>query len=160
MMRIGQGYDMHRLGEGDAVVLGGVRIAHCQGLIAHSDGDVLLHALCDALLGAAALGDIGKYFPDDQAQYAKADSRVLLRQVVQTVHQQGYQVVNVDMTVIAQAPKIADYTKQMQHLVASDLSVEPKQVSIKATTTEGLGVTGRQEGIAAMAIALIQDIQA
>lgn len=155
-LRIGQGFDVHAFGEGDHVMLGGVRIDHHQGLIAHSDGDVLLHALSDALLGAVALGDIGHFFPDTDERWRGADSRALLRQVVAAVHQAGYRVVNVDTTVIAQAPRIAPHIEAMQAVMAADLGVPVTAVSVKATTTERLGFTGRKEGIACQAICLLQ----
>jgi len=154
-MRIGHGYDVHRFGEGDFVTLGGVRIAHCFGLIAHSDGDVLLHALADALLGAAALGDIGKHFPDTDPAYKGADSRLLLRRVRELVQQQGFSLGNVDATIIAQKPKMAPHIESMRKNIASDLKIDPAQVNVKATTTEGLGFCGREEGIAAHAIVLL-----
>lgn len=154
-IRIGHGYDVHRFGEGSFITLGGVRIAHSFGLVAHSDGDVLLHALCDALLGAAALGDIGKHFPDTDAQYKGADSRELLRAVVALVKAKGWKVANVDSTIVAQAPKMAPHIEAMRALIASDLHVELDQVNVKATTTEKLGFTGREEGIAVHAVALL-----
>jgi 2-C-methyl-D-erythritol 2,4-cyclodiphosphate synthase len=154
-MRIGHGYDVHRFTEGEFVTLGGVRIAHKFGLLAHSDGDVLLHALSDALLGAAALGDIGRHFPDTDPQFKGADSRVLLRHVVSIVAAKGWQVGNVDATVIAQAPRMAPHIEAMRALIAADLNVELDQVNVKATTTEKLGFTGREEGIAAHAVALL-----
>jgi len=154
-MRIGHGFDAHRFGEGDHVVLGGVRIPHTHGLMAHSDGDVLIHALCDALLGAAALGDIGKHFPDSSAEFKGIDSRVLLRRVVEALAQKGYRVVNVDTTLVAQAPRMARHIEAMAANLASDLKVERDAVNVKATTTEGMGYTGRGEGIAAHAVALI-----
>ncbi|MCW8963507.1 MAG: 2-C-methyl-D-erythritol 2,4-cyclodiphosphate synthase [Gammaproteobacteria bacterium] len=155
-MRVGQGYDVHRFGEGDYIVLGGVKIPHHHGLVAHSDGDVLIHALCDALLGAAALGDIGHHFPDTDQQYAGADSRELLRQVIQLVNNQGYRLNNVDATIIVQAPKIAPHIDSMKQVLADILEVDSSQVNIKATTTEKLGFEGREEGIAVQAIALIE----
>jgi 2-C-methyl-D-erythritol 2,4-cyclodiphosphate synthase len=154
-IRIGHGYDVHRFGEGTFVTLGGVQIAHTFGLIAHSDGDVLLHALCDALLGAAALGDIGKHFPDTDAQFKGADSRLLLRRVLALVKAKGWQVGNVDSTIVAQAPKMAPHIEAMRALIAADLEVELEQVNVKATTTEKLGFTGREEGIAVHAVALL-----
>ncbi|MCF7202689.1 2-C-methyl-D-erythritol 2,4-cyclodiphosphate synthase [Pseudomonas oligotrophica] len=154
-MRIGHGFDVHRFGEGDFITLGGVRIAHDFGLLAHSDGDVLLHALADALLGAAALGDIGKHFPDTDPRFKGADSRVLLRHVVEQVHAKGWKVGNVDATIVAQAPKMAPHIEAMRALIAEDLQVEPNQVNVKATTTEKLGFTGRGEGIAVHAVALL-----
>lgn len=157
MLRIGQGFDVHAFGPGDFVVLGGVRIPHHQGLVAHSDGDVLLHALCDALLGAAALGDIGRHFPDSEARWRGADSRVLLRQVRVLVAEQGYRVVNVDSTVIAQRPRLAPHIPAMVECIAADLEVSQGAVNVKATTTERLGFTGRGEGIAAQAVVLLAD---
>ncbi len=154
-MRIGHGFDVHRFGEGDFITLGGVRIAHDFGLLAHSDGDVLLHALADALLGAAALGDIGKHFPDTDPRFKGADSRVLLRHVVEQVRAKGWKVGNVDATIVAQAPKMAPHIDAMRALIAEDLRVEPDQVNVKATTTEKLGFTGRGEGIAVHAVALL-----
>ena len=154
-MRIGHGYDVHRFGEGDFITLGGVRIAHTCGLVAHSDGDVLLHALSDALLGAVALGDIGKHFPDTDPAYKGADSRVLLRHVVGLLHARGWQVGNVDATIVAQAPKMAPHITRMRELIAEDLQVDLDQVNVKATTTEKLGFTGREEGIAVHAVALV-----
>lgn len=147
-MRIGQGFDVHAFGDGDAVILGGVRIPHDRGLVAHSDGDVLLHALADALLGAAALGDIGHLFPDTSDQWAGADSRDLLRRVFARVTEAGYRVVNVDSTLIAQAPKMAPHIDAMRRNIAADLGLPVACVSVKATTTERLGFTGRKEGIA------------
>ncbi len=154
-MRIGHGYDVHRFGEGDHITLGGVRIPHRFGLLAHSDGDVLLHALSDALLGAAALGDIGKHFPDTDPQFMGADSRALLRHVLAQVQAKGYVVGNVDATIVAQAPKMAPHIERMRALIAADLQVELDQVNVKATTTEKLGFTGREEGIAVHAVALL-----
>ncbi|SFA73215.1 2-C-methyl-D-erythritol 2,4-cyclodiphosphate synthase [Azotobacter beijerinckii] len=154
-MRIGHGYDVHRFGAGDFITLGGVRIPHRFGLLAHSDGDVLLHALCDALLGAAALGDIGRHFPDTDPQFKGADSRVLLRHVVALVQGKGWQVGNVDATIVAQAPKMAPHIEHMRVLIAEDLRVGTDQVNVKATTTERLGFAGREEGIAVHAVALL-----
>lgn len=154
-MRIGHGYDVHRFCDGDFITLGGVRIPHKYGLLAHSDGDVLLHALSDALLGAAALGDIGKHFPDTDPQFKGADSRVLLRHVVGIVQTKGWKVGNVDTTIVAQAPKMAPHIQTMRQLIAEDLQVELDQVNVKATTTEKLGFTGREEGIAVHAVALL-----
>lgn len=154
-MRIGHGYDVHRFGEGDFVTLGGVRIPHRFGLVAHSDGDVLLHALSDALLGAAALGDIGRHFPDTDPAFKGADSRALLRHVVGLVAAQGWRVGNVDATIVAQAPKMAPHIETMRALIAEDLGVAVGQVNVKATTTERLGFTGREEGIAVHAVALL-----
>ena len=155
LMRIGHGYDVHRFTEGSFITLGGVRIAHHSGLLAHSDGDVLLHALCDALLGAAALGDIGRHFPDIDPAFKGADSRALLRHVLGLLRSKGWQVGNVDATIVAQAPKMAGHIEAMRVLIAADLAVEVDQVNVKATTTEKLGFTGREEGIAVHAVALL-----
>ncbi len=156
-MRIGQGYDAHRFAEGRPLVLGGVRIPHDMGLAAHSDGDVLIHALCDALLGAAGLGDIGRHFPDSSAEFAGIDSRILLRRVVARLQRDGMWVVNTDMTVVAQSPKLAPHIEGMREALASDLQLEASRVNIKATTTEGMGFAGRGEGIAAYAVTLVED---
>jgi 2-C-methyl-D-erythritol 2,4-cyclodiphosphate synthase len=154
-MRIGHGYDAHRFAAGRPLVLGGVSIPHDQGLAAHSDGDVLIHALCDALLGGAALGDIGRHFPDTSRDYENIDSRILLCKVVALLHERGWRVGNVDVTVIAQKPKLASFIPAMRNNLAADLQVNDGQVNIKATTTEGMGFTGRGEGIAAHAVALL-----
>ncbi len=154
-MRIGQGFDVHRFGPGDHLVIGGVRIPYHQGLVAHSDGDVLIHALCDALLGACGQGDIGHHFPDTDPQWAGADSRMLLRAVFQTLQQAGYCLGNADLTLIAQAPKMAPHLAAMRQCLAEDLQCQPAQINIKATTTEELGFTGRKEGIAAQAAVLL-----
>lgn len=156
MIRIGQGYDVHRfIDEGD-VILGGVKIDYEKGLEAHSDGDVVLHALSDALLGAAALGDIGKHFPDTDPDFKGADSRVLLRHVYGIVQQKGYQLVNADITIIAQAPKMAPHIVAMCRNIAEDLLVDIDCINVKATTTEKLGFEGRKEGIAVQAAVLIE----
>ena len=155
-MRIGQGFDVHRLAAGRRLVIGGVEIEHDQGLLGHSDADVLLHAICDALLGAAALGDIGKHFPDTDARYEGIDSRELLRQVAILLEDRGRRVVNVDATIIAEAPRMAPHIPKMVANIAADLAIEPHYVNVKATTTEGLGFTGRGEGIAAQAVCLIE----
>ncbi len=155
-MRIGQGFDVHALIEGRKLVLGGVHIPHDKGLQGHSDADVLLHAICDALLGAAAMGDIGSHYPDSDPQYSEVDSRILLRETGKKIVAQGYRVVNIDATIIAQAPRMAPHLARMTGNIAADLGVEPAAVSIKATTTENLGAIGRGEGIAAQAIALIE----
>ena len=154
-LRIGNGYDIHALGEGLPLVLGGVKIPHTKGCIAHSDGDVLLHALCDALLGALTLGDIGQHFPDTSEEFRGIDSRLLLERVVAMVHQAGWKVVNADMTLLAQKPKIAPYVPQMRETIAPLLGVGTDCVSIKATTTEKLGPIGREEGISAYAVVLL-----
>ncbi|SJM91382.1 2C-methyl-D-erythritol 2,4-cyclodiphosphate synthase [Crenothrix polyspora] len=156
MIRVGQGYDVHRFGDGDHIILGGVTIPYQQGLEAHSDGDVVLHALCDALLGAVALGDIGKHFPDTDPEFKGADSRVLLRHVVGIVREKGYRLVNADMTIIAQAPKMAPHIATMCGLIAEDCQVEVDCINVKATTTEKLGFEGRKEGIAVQAIVLVE----
>jgi 2-C-methyl-D-erythritol 2,4-cyclodiphosphate synthase len=153
--RVGQGFDVHKLEPGDGVVLGGVRIACPYRIVAHSDGDVLIHALCDALLGAAALGDIGRWFPDTDAKYRGADSRELLREVVRKIGDKGWRVGNVDVTLIAQVPRVAPHAEAMRALLATDLAVALDAVNVKATTSEGLGFTGRKEGIAAQAVALL-----
>lgn len=156
--RIGHGFDVHAFGPGDRVVLGGLRIPYTQGVVAHSDGDVLLHAVCDALLGAAGLGDIGQHFPDSDPKYKGADSRILLRHVVDLLASKRFRPVNVDATVIAQAPKLAPHVAAMCANIASDLGLLPDAVNVKATTTEKLGAIGRGEGIAAGAVALIERI--
>ncbi|KFN44813.1 2-C-methyl-D-erythritol 2,4-cyclodiphosphate synthase [Arenimonas oryziterrae] len=154
-MRIGQGFDVHAFGEGDHVMLGGVRIAHEQGLVAHSDGDVAIHALCDALLGALALGDIGQHFPPSDARWKAADSRQFLRHCALLVDQHGYALGNADLTVICERPKIGPHAEAMRAAMAEDLGVGIDRISIKATTTEKLGFTGRGEGIAAQAVVLL-----
>ncbi|MFZ1493006.1 MAG: 2-C-methyl-D-erythritol 2,4-cyclodiphosphate synthase [Candidatus Competibacter denitrificans] len=155
-MRIGHGFDVHAFGVGDAITLGGVRIPHSHGLVAHSDGDVLLHALCDALLGAAALGDIGQHFPDNNAEFKDMDSRILLRRVMDLLREQRLAIGNVDATIIAQAPRMAPHIPTMRTHIADDLGLAINQVNIKATTTERLGYIGRGEGIAVHAVALLQ----
>jgi 2-C-methyl-D-erythritol 2,4-cyclodiphosphate synthase len=155
-MRIGQGIDVHALVAGRRLVIGGVEIPHDKGLAGHSDADVLLHAICDALLGAAALGDIGWHFPDSNPVYRDVDSRELLRATGKKLAEAGYRIVNLDATIIAQAPRMAPHIARMIGNIASDLGVAPAAVSVKATTTEKLGLTGRGEGIAAQAIALIE----
>ena len=156
-MRIGHGYDVHRFCEGAFVTLGGVRIPHGFGLLAHSDGDVLLHALCDALLGAAGLGDIGRHFPDSAAEYRGIDSRLLLRRVVERLTAAGLRISNVDCTLVAQAPRLAPHIPLMQERIAADLGVAVGRVNVKATTTERMGFTGRGEGIAAHAVVLLDE---
>ncbi len=157
-MRIGQGFDVHGFCDGDRVILGGVPIPYEKGLKAHSDGDVLLHALADALLGALALGDIGHLFPDTSDEWAGADSRDLLRQVMARVADEGYGVVNADCTIIAQAPKMAPHIEAMRLNIAEDLGVPASRISVKATTTERLGFTGRGEGIACQAVCLLEQV--
>lgn len=155
-MRIGQGYDVHRLVEGRALILGGVTIPYEKGLLGHSDADVLTHALMDALLGAAALGDIGQLFPDNDPAYEGADSLVLLKTVCTLLREHGYSIANVDVTVVAQRPKLAPYREEMRHRLAQVMELDSSRVSVKATTEEGLGFTGNGEGISAMAIALLE----
>lgn len=157
--RIGHGIDVHRFGEGDHVTIGGVKIPHEQGLVAHSDGDVALHALCDAILGALAMGDIGHHFPDTDASYKGADSRVLLRHVVSLLPARGYRVGNADITVLAERPKMAPHIALMRERIAEDMGVTADDVSVKATTTEKLGFVGRREGIEAHAVVMLLPIE-
>ena len=154
-MRIGHGYDVHRFGEGDFITLGGVRISHKFGLLAHSDGDVLLHAFCDALLGALALGDIGSHFSDQDPRYRGISSLVLLAEVLRLVKERGWMLGNADLTLVAQAPRLSTWREAIRENIAQDLRVELDQVNVKATTTEKLGFTGREEGIAVHAVALL-----
>lgn len=156
--RVGQGYDVHRFGSGDHIMLCGVTVPHTQGVIAHSDGDVAIHALCDALLGALALGDIGVHFPDTDAAYKNADSSQLLARVYQMIGERGWELVNTDITIIAELPKVLPYRELMRQRLAQVLQVALDAVSIKATTTEKLGFEGRKEGIAAQAVVLLQKI--
>ena len=158
MMRIGTGYDVHALGEGMPLWIGGVQIPHTHGLIGHSDADVLLHAICDALLGAAALGDIGKHFPDTDPRYRGISSLKLLARVGALLLERGYRIVNIDSTVVAQRPKLAPYIPTMRQQIAQTLAVDVDRVSVKATTTEHLGFEGRCEGISSQAVALIDEI--
>ena len=155
-MRVGQGIDVHAFADGDHVMLGGVRIAHDRALAAHSDGDVVLHALCDAMLGAAALGDIGRHFPPSDDKWKGADSRDLLRQVDLMLKHGGWSICNADITVVCERPKIAPHAEQMRVNIAADLGLDVSEVSVKATTTEGLGFCGRGEGITALATVLIK----
>ncbi|TWI01063.1 2-C-methyl-D-erythritol 2,4-cyclodiphosphate synthase [Luteimonas cucumeris] len=154
-IRIGQGFDVHAFGEGDHLVIGGVRVPHERGIVAHSDGDVVLHALCDAMLGALALGDIGQHFPPSDPQWKGADSRAFVRHCNQLLAEQGWRVGNVDATVVCERPKIGPHAPAMRDNIASDLGIAPDAVSIKATTSEKLGFTGRGEGIAAQAVCLL-----
>jgi 2-C-methyl-D-erythritol 2,4-cyclodiphosphate synthase len=154
-MRIGHGYDVHRFGDGDHLMLGGVRIDFEKGFVAHSDGDVAIHALCDALLGAAALGDIGQHFPDTSAEFENIDSRILLRAVMELLTKQALTVGNVDLTIVAQAPKMAPHIAAMRENLASGLGVDVDQINVKATTTEGLGFIGQGEGVAVHAVVLL-----
>ncbi len=156
-MRIGHGYDVHRLVENRKLILGGVDIPYEYGLLGHSDADVLLHAVSDALLGAAALGDIGKHFPDSDPAFSGIDSRILLRNVVKLIYDAGYKISNVDATVIAQKPKLADFIKQMRENIAEDLEISVDRVNVKATTEEKLGFTGAGEGIAAHTVCLLEE---
>ncbi len=156
-MLIGQGIDAHRFETGRRLMLGGVEVPHGQGLAAHSDGDVVIHALCDALLGAAGLGDIGRHFPDTDAAYAGIDSRILLRRVMQSLTERGLSVHNVDLTIAAQAPKLAPHVDAMCEVLAADLNCPRTRVNVKATTTERMGFTGRGEGIAAFAVVLLAE---
>ena len=157
-IRIGHGFDVHRLVEGRKCTIGGVDIPFERGLLGHSDADVLLHAICDALLGAAALGDIGRHFPDTDARYKGIDSRALLKHVSALIAERGYRVENIDATIIAEAPKMSPHTAQMVQNIADDIGIECEQVNVKATTTERLGFTGRGEGIAAEAVCLISKV--
>lgn len=155
-IRIGQGFDAHAFGEGDHVMLGGVRVPHDQGLVAHSDGDVAIHALCDALLGALALGDLGAHFPPSDARWRDADSRMFLRHCVELIRGRGWRVGNADVTVICERPRIREHADAMRTLLAADLQVAIEAVSVKATTTERMGFCGRGEGLSAMAVVLLE----
>ena len=154
-IRIGQGFDVHAFGDGDHVMLGGVRMPHARGVLAHSDGDVVLHALCDAILGALALGDIGKHFPPSDDRWKGADSRTFLRHCDALVRERGWKVGNCDLTVVCERPKVGPHALAMREAIAADLGIEIDRVSVKATTTETLGFTGRSEGIAAQAVCLL-----
>jgi 2-C-methyl-D-erythritol 2,4-cyclodiphosphate synthase len=156
-MRIGQGFDVHAFQDGGSLVLGGMTIPYTRSLAAHSDGDVVLHALCDALLGAAGLGDIGRHFPPDDPAYSNIDSRVLLRDTVALVAEKLFTIANADITIVAQSPKLAPFIDAMCACISADLQVEPDRVNVKATTTEQLGFTGREEGIAAFAVVLLEE---
>ena len=155
-MRVGQGYDVHAFGPGDHVMLGGVRIAHSRGIVAHSDGDVALHALCDAILGALALGDIGKHFPPTDERWRGADSRILVRHCFDHMRRAAFELCNADITIVCERPKIAAHADAMRAIIAADLKCDVGQVSVKATTSERLGFTGREEGIAAQAVVLLR----
>jgi 2-C-methyl-D-erythritol 2,4-cyclodiphosphate synthase len=155
-MRIGHGYDAHRFAKGRVLILGGVEIPYEKGLAAHSDGDAVLHALCDALLGAAALGDIGSYFPDTDASLENIDSRILLRKVMQLIVDKGFTPANVDITILAQQPKMAPHITPMRYVISHDLGIDVDKINIKATTTEKMGFIGREEGIAVHAVVLLQ----
>jgi 2-C-methyl-D-erythritol 2,4-cyclodiphosphate synthase len=156
--RIGQGYDVHAFGPGDHVTLGGVKIPHTHGIKAHSDGDVLLHALCDALLGAAGLGDIGMHFPDTDPKWRGTDSRMFVRHAYELLKAQGWRVVNVDSTVLAEAPRLGKHREAMRANIAADLNIDASCVNVKATTTEGMGYIGRREGLACQAVVLIESM--
>ncbi|HUG76732.1 MAG TPA: 2-C-methyl-D-erythritol 2,4-cyclodiphosphate synthase [Burkholderiales bacterium] len=155
-MRVGQGFDVHAFAAGRRLVIGGVEIAYERGLLGHSDADVLLHAICDALLGAAGLGDIGQHYPDSDASFAGADSRRLLRDVAKKIKERNFRIVNIDATILAQEPRMAPHIPRMIGNIASDLGLAPAAINVKATSTEGLGFLGRVEGIAAQAIALVE----
>lgn len=159
MIRIGQGYDVHRLAEGETLWVGGVLIPHHKGTVAHSDGDVLIHAICDALLGALSLGDIGTHFPDTSPLYKNIDSKILLKKTVELMQNKGYALVNVDATVCLQQPRLSPFIPAMKKILARELGVEEDQVSVKATTTERLGFEGREEGISALAVALLKTVE-
>lgn len=156
-MRVGMGYDVHKLAENRKLIIGGMDIPHEKGLLGHSDADVLLHAIMDAMLGAAALGDIGKHFPDTEEAYRGADSRRLLREVKKLIEAEGYQVGNLDATIVAQAPKMRPFIAQMEENIAEDLQIEKSRINVKATTEEGLGFTGSREGISSFAICMLVD---
>ncbi len=156
MIRIGQGYDVHRLAEGETLWLGGILIPHHKGTVAHSDGDVLIHAVCDALLGAVNLGDIGTHFPDNSEQFKNIDSKILLKETAALVKNAGFEIVNIDSTVSAQQPKLKPFIPEMKKVMAEVLGIDAEQISVKATTTERLGFEGREEGISALAVILIQ----
>lgn len=158
-LRIGYGFDVHRLAEGETLWLGGILILHHKGTVAHSDGDVLLHAICDALLGAVKLRDIGTHFPDDASEFKNIDSKILLKKSYELVKNHGYQIVNIDSTVRAQQPKLKPYIPEIEETIARVLEVEPGQISVKATTTEKMGFEGREEGISASAVVLLQKLK-
>ncbi len=158
MSRVGMGYDVHKLVEGRKLIIGGVEIPHRLGLLGHSDADVLLHAISDALLGAAALGDIGKHFPDDDPKFEGADSRILLRQVVKLVKEKGFDIENIDATVVAQRPKLAPFIEKIRENIAADLKIDLDCVNVKATTEEKLGFTGKEEGISAYSVCSLNKV--
>jgi len=153
--RVGHGFDVHGLAEGDTLWLGGVLIPHYKGTVAHSDGDVLIHAICDALLGALALGDIGIHFPDNSHEYKNIDSKILLKKTIELVRKNGYEIVNIDSTISAQKPKLQPFIHEMRKIMANVLGIQIEQISIKATTTESLGFEGHEEGISANAVVLV-----
>lgn len=156
MIRIGQGYDVHRLAEGETLWLGGILVPHNKGTVAHSDGDVLIHAICDALLGAVNLGDIGTHFPDNSEKFKNIDSKILLKETNALIKNTGFEIVNIDSTVSAQQPKLKPFIPEMKKVMAEVLGITIEQISVKATTTEKLGFEGREEGISALAVALVQ----
>lgn len=156
MFRIGHGYDVHKFAENRKCIIGGVCIPYEKGLLGHSDADVLLHAICDALLGAAALGDIGKHFPDNDQSFKNIDSRILLKRTVELIEEKGFKINNIDATVVAQKPKMANYIDKMRENIANDCNIDISQVNVKATTEEGLGFTGKLEGISAYAVCLLE----
>jgi len=158
-MRVGIGYDVHSLVEGRRLILGGVHIPYPKGLLGHSDGDLLLHSICDALLGAAGLSDIGHHFPDDDPKYKGISSLLLLKEVRKGITEKGFRVVNIDSTIVAQKPKLAPYLRKMEENVAGALEIEPDLVNVKATTTEGLGFTGEEKGMAAYAVASLEEMR-
>lgn len=158
MIRIGQGYDVHRLAEGESLWLGGILIFHDKGTVAHSDGDVLIHALCDAMLGALSLGDIGTHFPDTSEKYKNIDSKILLKKTGDLIKEKGYKIENIDSTICAQRPKLKPFIPEMKKVMAHVLEIETEQISVKATTTEHLGFEGREEGISAHAVVLVQKV--
>lgn len=159
MIRIGQGYDVHRLAEGETLWLGGILIPHSKGTVAHSDGDVLIHAICDALLGAVNLGDIGTHFPDISEQFKNIDSKILLKKTNALVKNTGFEIVNIDSTISAQQPKLKPFIPEMKKVMADVLEIDSEQISVKATTTEKLGFEGREEGISALAVVLVQKME-
>jgi 2-C-methyl-D-erythritol 2,4-cyclodiphosphate synthase len=159
MFRIGQGYDVHRLAEGETLWLGGILIPHNKGTVAHSDGDVLIHAICDALLGSLSLGDIGTHFPDTSDEFKNIDSKILLAETNKLIEKQGYRIVNIDSTISAQQPKLKPFIPEMKNSMARVLNIKAGQISVKATTTERLGFEGREEGMSAQAVVLVQQIK-
>jgi 2-C-methyl-D-erythritol 2,4-cyclodiphosphate synthase len=159
MFRIGQGYDVHRLAEGETLWLGGILIPHNKGTVAHSDGDVLIHAICDALLGSLSLGDIGTHFPDTSDEFKNIDSKILLAETNKLIQKQGYRIVNIDSTISAQQPKLKPFIPEMKNSMARVLNINAGQISVKATTTERLGFEGREEGMSAQAVVLVQQIK-
>ena len=156
--RVGQGYDVHRLAEGETLWLGGILIPHSKGTVAHSDGDVVIHAICDAILGAAKLRDIGTHFPDNSVEFKNIDSKILLKKTLQLIIEKGFQIVNIDCTISAQSPKLKPYIPEMELVMANVLEIDVEQVSVKATTTEKLGFEGREEGISVNAVVLLKKL--